>query len=202
MMDSCCVRHNLCTMENMTVISCGIFPDKRGCILCTCVLKCVAYNINKKGVKTTKKSYGLYIKSLHFFLDQIMARELLDFELTPSQARIVGYLIHSESPPCARDVEAFFDLSHPTVSGILSRMEGKGFIEMRPDENDRRIKRIYPLEKCYACYDRIRDCIEDNEKQVLLGFTPEEDALFQSFLQRAIDNLGQKAQHDPTKREE
>lgn len=131
-----------------------------------------------------------------------MARELLDFELTPSQARIVGYLIHSETPPCARDVEAFFDLSHPTVSGILSRMEAKGFIEMRPDANDRRIKRIYPLEKCNACYERIRDCIVDNEKQMVLGFSQEEDEQFKHFLQRAIENLGQKAQHDPNKREE
>ena len=128
-----------------------------------------------------------------------MARELLDFELTPSQARIVGYLIRSETPPCARDVEAFFDLSHPTVSGILSRMEAKGFIEMRPDDHDRRIKRIYPLEKCYACYERIRGCIEDNEKQMVLGFSQEENELFKAFLQRAIDNLGRKAQHDPTK---
>ena len=103
-----------------------------------------------------------------------MARDLSDFELTPSQARIVGYLIHSETPPCARDVEAFFDLSHPTVSGIWSRMEAKGFIEMRPDEHDRRVKRIYPLEKCYAVNDRIRETILDNEKQVVLGFTPEE----------------------------
>lgn len=125
-----------------------------------------------------------------------------DFELTPSQARIVGFLIMSKTPACARDVEAFFALSHPTVSGILSRMEAKGFIEMRPDETDRRIKRIYPLDKCFACYDRIRFCIEDNEKQMVVGFSEEEEALFKSFLQRAIDNLGQKAQHNPTQREE
>ena len=131
-----------------------------------------------------------------------MARELLDFELTPSQARIVGYLIRSETPPCARDVEAFFDLSHPTVSGILNRMEVKGFIEMRPDEQDRRVKRIYPLGKCYACDDRIHDCIADIEKQVVLGFSQEESELFQDFLQRAIENLGCKVQHDPIKREE
>ena len=153
-------------------------------------------------MKATLKSYGHFIKTLHFFLDQIMARELSDFELTPSQARIVGYLIHSETPPCARDVEAFFDLSHPTVSGILSRMEAKGFIEMRPDAQDRRIKRIYPQEKCYACFERIKHCIDDNEKQVVLGFSQEEEELFRDFLQRAIENLGRKAQHDPTKREE
>lgn len=131
-----------------------------------------------------------------------MNRELSDFELTPSQARIVGFLIMSKKPVCARDVEKFFALSHPTVSGILSRMEAKGFIEMRPDDADRRIKRIYPLDKCYACNDRIRLCIKDNENQMVMGFTEQEEALFESFLQRAIDNLGQKAQHNPIQREE
>lgn len=131
-----------------------------------------------------------------------MNREMSDYGLTPSQARIVGFLIMRETPACARDVEEFFDLSHPTVSGILSRMEAKGFIEMRPDETDRRIKRIYPLDKCFACHDRIHACIEDNERQMVVGFSEEEEALFKSFLQRAIDNLGQKAQHNPTQREE
>lgn len=178
------------------------FSCADGCVFRLAVIKCVAYNITKKGVNATEKSYGHYIKTLHFFLDQIMARELLDFELTPSQARIVGYLIHSETPPCARDIEAFFNLSHPTVSGILSRMEAKGFIEIRPDEHDRRVKRIYMLEKCHACNERIRDTILDNEKQVVQGFSREETELFQGFLQRAIENLGRKAQHDPSKREE
>ena len=131
-----------------------------------------------------------------------MAQELVDFELTPSQARIVGFLIASPQPACARDVEHFFRLSHPTVSGILSRMEAKGFIEMRPDEQDRRIKRIYPLDKCYACNDRIHACITDNEKQVVVGFSLEEEALFQDFLQRAIQNLGQKVPHVPCNGEE
>lgn len=152
---------------------------------------------HKKGSGTTQNSYGQYIKTLHFFLDQIMNREMSDSGLTPSQGRIVGLLMMSETPVCARDVEQFFHLSHPTVSGLLSRMEAKGFIEMRPDESDRRIKRIYPLDKCYACNDRIRAVIVDNERQMVEGFTEQENAMFHSFLQRSIENLGRKVQAAP-----
>ena len=65
-----------------------------------------------------------------------MSRQMQDMDLTAAQARIVGYLFHHDMPPCARDLEEYFELSHPTVSGLLSRMEAKGFIRMEPDEKD------------------------------------------------------------------
>lgn len=142
----------------------------------------------------TRKTNSHAVKTLHGILKQIMARELADVDLTPAQGMIVGYLTHSPSAPCARDLEAFFDLSHPTVSGLLSRMEAKGFIEMRPDENDRRIKRIYRLEKCIATSRQIGKCIEDNEQRMVQGFTAAEKEQFERLLSRAIENLEIKAQ--------
>ena len=114
-------------------------------------------------------------------------------ELTAAQGRILGYLFHHDTPPCARDLEEFFALSHPTVSGLLSRMEAKGFIRMEPDEKDKRIKRIYPREKSRACHDRIHRCIEDNDQWMVRGFTPEEKELFESFLIRAVANMEEKS---------
>ena len=131
-----------------------------------------------------------------------MARELLDFELTPSQARIVGYLIHSESPPCARDVEAFFDLSHPTVSGILSRLEQKGFIALRTDPDDRRCKRIYILPKGQECHQTMYQTIQSIEGQLVQDFTPEEQRQFTDFLRRAAANMGISPCHPNPKEEQ
>ena len=127
-----------------------------------------------------------------------MNRELTKQGLTAAQGRIIGYLFRMQKAPCARDLEEFFHLSHPTVSGLLSRMEAKGFIEFRTDETDRRIKRIYPLEKGRACNQQIIQCISNNENQLVQGFTPEEDALFRVLMNRAIDNLCENAQksHD------
>ena len=158
------------------------------------MVKYVAYNIFWERVIATRKTYGHYPKTLHGILEQLMAREIVDLDLTPTQGMIVGYLMHHREPPCARDLEGFFDLSHPTVSGLLSRMEAKGFIEIRPDEKDRRVKRIYPMEKCFACHARISSCVKDNERQMVLGFTQEEREIFEGLLLRAIENLEQKTQ--------
>lgn len=123
-----------------------------------------------------------------------MDREMLRWELTGAQGRIVGYLAHCKTAPCSRDLEQFFGLSHPTVSGLLNRMEAKGFLEHRSDEKDRRIKRIYPTEKCLACSRSIGICIRENEAQMTRGFTAEESAQFEALLQRATDNLREKLQ--------
>ena len=117
-------------------------------------------------------------------------------DLTAVQGHIMAYLAHAKQPPCPRDLEAEFHLTHPTVSGILSRLEQKGFVELRTDPEDRRCKRIYVLEKGWQCHEVMHRTIQENERRMTEGFTPEEQALFADLLQRAIRNMG----GDPTPR--
>lgn len=131
-----------------------------------------------------------------------MNHALNELDLTSAQGHIMGYLIHAKGAPCARDLESFFQLSHPTVSGLLSRMEAKGFIEIRPDPDDRRVKRIYPLERGMSCAKRIGESIQDIECHMVQGFTEEEQALFVDLLRRAAENLNQKVQSIHSQREE
>lgn len=151
------------------------------------MLKCVANDIFfAKGVIDTHQHLGRYFKALHFLIEQTMNRQLTELDLTSAQAQIIGFLTHAKEPPCARDMENHFGLSHPTVSGLLSRMEAKGFIEVRPDPMDRRIKRIYLLERGNACSQQICRYIRENDALMVRGFSPEEQELFVGFLQRCI----------------
>ena len=134
--------------------------------------------------------YGPRFRALHWCTDQNMSAALAQMELTAAQGHIVGFLAQRESPPCARDIEEAFGLSHPTVSGTLNRMEKKGFIELRPDADDRRCKRIHILPKGLECYARIIENIHRIENQVVRDFTPQERELFSRFLDRAITNMG------------
>lgn len=119
-----------------------------------------------------------------------MTSALATMDLTAAQGHIMGYLSHAKNAPCSRDIEEAFHLSHPTVSGLLSRMESKGFIEFRPDGQDRRIKRIYILPKGQACLDLMHQTIQNSEARMVAGFSPEEQAQFADFLSRAIANMG------------
>ena len=143
-----------------------------------------------------KPHYGFLVRVLHWCSSNAIDNAMESLELTGAQGHIMAYLAHAKTPPCPRDLEAAFHLTHPTVSGLLSRLEQKGFVELRTDPEDRRVKRIYVLEKGRQCHEVMHNAIEQNELQMVSGFTPEEQELFAGLLQRAIRNMG----GDPTPR--
>ena len=134
--------------------------------------------------------YGHLARVLHACTDQAMTAALAQMELTAAQSHILCYITYRKSPPCARDIEEAFQLSHPTVSGILSRLEQKEFIEMRPDALDRRCKRIYIREKGLEVDEIMHQTVRSTEERMVQGFTEEEKAQFTDLLCRAIDNMG------------
>lgn len=146
----------------------------------------------RKGAIITEKLLGHSIKKLHFLMEQSINRRLQELDLTTAQGRVIGYLAHCTKPACARDLETVFGLSHATMSGILSRLESKGFIEVRPDPDDRRIKRICLLSKGHACSKEISRRICDTEHRMAEDLSPEELELLRSFLGRAIRNLNRE----------
>ena len=134
--------------------------------------------------------FGHLVNVLHWGTNQVINNALAQMDLTASQGRIMGYLNRCVQPPCARDVEETFQLSHPTVSGILSRLEKKDFIALLPDESDRRIRRIHVRPKGVECHERILAAIRENEQRIVQGFSEDERKQFASLLERAVANMG------------
>lgn len=119
-----------------------------------------------------------------------MTNALDALDLTAAQGHIMAFLAFRPEPPCARDIEEAFQLTHPTVSGLLSRLEKKGFVESRPDEHDRRIKRLHILPKGRDVLATMHQTIETTEQLLTQDFTEEEIAQFSAFLRRAAKNVG------------
>ena len=134
--------------------------------------------------------YGRLLRQLHSGADQAMSQALASMELTAAQGHIMGFITHRPTPPCPRDIEEAFHLSHPTVSGILSRLEKKGFIQFRADESDRRCKRIFILPKGQELEETMHKTILETEARLVAGFTAEEKQQFYDYLCRAIENMG------------
>ncbi len=148
------------------------------------------------------KYFGPRFRLLHWCSDQILNDALAQMDLTASQGRIMGYIAHSPEPLCARDIEEHFHLSHPSVSGTLSRMEKKGFLTFLHDENDRRCKRIHILPKGLECQEWMEQTLMEMEHRLVEGFTEEERQQFSAFLDRAIQNMGIKPCCKPLHKEE
>lgn len=134
--------------------------------------------------------YGHLIRVLHWCCDQEMTENLEKMDLTASQGHLLAFISRrGDQPTCAKDVETGLRLSHPTVSGLLSRLEQKGFLTQETDPKDRRSKRIVLLEKGKVCQERMCQMIEEHEERIVRGFTPEEREQFLNLLRRAIKNL-------------
>lgn len=138
----------------------------------------------------TPKHYGPLLRFLHSSVDREISAALEKMELTSAQGHILGFTRLQKTPPCPKDIEEAFHLSHPTVSGLLSRLEKKGFIQLKTDENDRRCKRIFILPKGEECTDTLHHTILATEEKLVAGFTEEEKNQFRSLLERTVTNMG------------
>ena len=150
----------------------------------------------------TAEHLGHSFKKLHFLLEQAVNQRLQELDLTSAQGHVIGFLRHSKEPPCAKDMENAYGLSHATVSGILSRMEAKGFISQEPDPYDRRVKRLYLRDRGLDCSEQISQHIGEIERSITADFTPEELEQFQDYLSRAISNLDRQVRESHSNREE
>ena len=77
----------------------------------------------------------------------------------------------------------------PTVTRMLRRMEGCGFVERRPDPSDARSFRVHLTERGSSLEDPVTRCWKEVEERTLAGMAPKEKALFRRLLARVRENL-------------
>ena len=146
---------------------------------------------------------GAKLRTLSAAFAQEANRRTAEVGLTGSQAFFVGYLIHHRDQPVyPRDLEREFEFSHPTVSGILSRLEKKGFVTFRAGETDRRRKQILVTEKGLQAHDAVIRQLDAVETQALSGMSGQEIAEFHRLLSLAMQNLGATVSRKPSAEQE
>ena len=113
--------------------------------------------------------------------------------ITSSQGFMLGYLtrrhLAGDTPIYAKDAEQHFGVRHSSVSGVLQRLESKGFIRFEQDDHDRRCKKIVMTEKALEIYSEIEAQIRQTENRIFEGMSPEEAETFIRLLRQATENL-------------
>ena len=138
----------------------------------------------------TQRHLGMRVRILSQAIHTAIDRKLTALGLTGQQSFVLRFLSeHTGEPVYARDIEKRFNLTHPTVSGILQRLEAKGFLASEPDAADRRCKRVTMTPKAEECQKEIERHIQAIERTMLAGMTPEEAISFGRLLDLAYENL-------------
>lgn len=138
----------------------------------------------------TELAVGPRIKRISNALDRKRTLDLEDMELTSSQGLVLGYL-HRRAGEAVYpgDIGKYFGMSHPTVTGILQRLEAKEFITYADDPEDRRKKQVRLTEKAAECHQRMRDRFLETEAQLTEAMSPGELETLISLLDRMIEKM-------------
>jgi DNA-binding MarR family transcriptional regulator len=134
--------------------------------------------------------FGLLFRLISNTCKKDMDNYMKTFGLTMTQSMIIEYL--NNSPPEAltpRAIEQFFELRHPTVSGLLKRLEAGGFIECSVNEKDRRVKDLRVTEKARLIDENAKARIDEYEAAFAAGFSEEEATTLRALLLRVLDNI-------------
>ncbi len=137
-----------------------------------------------------EKTLGAYFKSISNALDRKFNRDLDQFDLTLSQASTLMFLHFNQDKEISQiDIQNNFNLTNPTVTGILKRLELKGFICRTTSSSDGRRNIIRLTEKSAQLEQLLAQGIANAENQMTNGFTEEEKELLISLLGRVLVNI-------------
>lgn len=110
--------------------------------------------------------------------------------LTGSQSYIIGYLLHNEGREInQKDIEMALKLMNPTVTGLLDRLEKKGFIMRKKSESDKRYKIVELTEKGKLLRDKMMEKGMKSHAVMLRGIPESELADFEGTLQKIMNNV-------------
>ena len=136
------------------------------------------------------QNLGPRLRYLNNRITQYMDQQFLALDLTSTQSFILHHLsLHENEAMYPKDIEKRFHLTHPTVSGVLQRLEAKNFIVIEPDRADRRCKRIRLTDRARRCDEAVRQAFETLERLMCSGMSEEEQQTLLRLLDLASANL-------------
>lgn len=134
----------------------------------------------------------LNIKMLNTAVERIMNQEMSALGITYTQATIIGFLIENQGKEvCQRDIEASLGLTHPTVSGVLSRMESNEMILTAPMPADRRYKKIILTDKAASLSEQINEIYKQAKARLFEGVTAEQREQMNAAVRTILKNTQQ-----------
>lgn len=131
-----------------------------------------------------------YIRLINREVDKKLNDKLKEYDLTKSQQEILGFIHHCPKEYIIqKDIEEHFHISNPTVTGILNRLEQKGFITRECCKNDKRIKIIRLTSKEQQLHEKIMYLHKQFDVSFSKLLTPEEKQEFLRLLQKVSEHI-------------
>ena len=114
---------------------------------------------------------------------------LEEFGLTRLEAVILLFLHNNPDFNTARDIVELRGLSKSNVSTALEALRLRQYLTVRPDPDSRRVRRIFLREEKRDVVEALARRQQETLGRLTDGFSPEELAEMQRFLDRMEENI-------------
>lgn len=139
-----------------------------------------------------RTTIGFYIKQINNGYEKEFNNRLRTLGITSSQCEVLDYLFTSRKEEVTqRDIEKALNLRNPTVTGLLKRLDEKGFILSVPSTKDKRCKNIYLTEKAYDIRKRMETDRKKLDKMLTIGMNKKETAALEKLLEKVLYNIAE-----------
>lgn len=130
---------------------------------------------------------AILIKKICLEIDKFSNPILEPYDLTISQYKIIKYLfIHPEELVRQVDIERYFSMTNPTVTGLVQALEKKGMIERITNPNDSRSKILCITKKTLDMKDLLYSLGEELEAKLTDKLTTEEKQELITLLKKLL----------------
>ena len=133
---------------------------------------------------------AILIKKLSLEIDKLSYPILEPHDLTHSQFKILKFLLVSpENSVRQVDIEKYYSMTNPTVTGLVQNLEKKGLIERKVNPNDSRSKILCPTEKTLAMKNLLYQLGDKLEEKLTSVLTDNERETLICLLKKLLNNV-------------
>ena len=99
------------------------------------------------------------------------------------------FTLHQRKTISQKELAEQLNVTAPSITSLIQKMEKSGYISRRPDEQDQRVMRLSLTEKGESLVQSVKD-VSDRMEQILLeGMSLEEKLLFRRLMLQVNENL-------------
>lgn len=141
-------------------------------------------------MQTEERDIGFLFKQINLMIKKEIDKNLIKYDLTTSQSRVLFFIyFRGDDKTSMKDIEEHMKVTHPTVIGIVKRLEEKGFVATASDPEDRRVKLVIITQKTTKMIKKLDQGKRRMDEKLLKGFTEQEAKELRRMLSMIEDNL-------------
>lgn len=141
-------------------------------------------------VQTEERDIGFLFKQINMQIKKGIDKALMEYDLTTSQSRVLFFVhFRGVDKTSMKDIEEHLKVTHPTVIGIVKRLEEKGFVTTSSDPEDRRVKLVTITQKTMKMIKKLDQGRRKMDEKLLKGFTEQETKELRRMLSKIEKNL-------------